>query len=321
MTRSVFTLATGKPVFLELAVTLARSFRVWHRESNIGFAIATDIAEHLPPDLDWVTVIPLEPGQYGSVFSPKLYLNEIAPAERSLFVDADCLCVASLEPAFEAFAGRPVATIGRVVTDGEWFGDVAAISAAFDVPGLPRFNGGAYYLERGEASARVFKTAQELEARYDEIGFERLRGKPNDEVLVSLAMAIHGIDPLPEDGTIMNSTLAAPGGVEVDVLGGHSRLLNPTGHPERNDWYAQDELRPALVHFLGSEIGRHPYRREEIRLARRFASGWPGWAADVWAAATFSAPWLAQTKAKDVLRPLYHRVVGVRDVHDGRSRG
>ena len=319
MTRSVLTIATGKPLFLQLASTLARSFRVWNANNDVGFAIATDQVAGVPRDLGWVTVIPLRPGQYGSGFSPKLFLNELAPADQTLFVDSDCLCVGDLRPAFDAFAGRPVATIGRVVTDGEWFGDVATISEKFGVRGLPRFNGGAYYLERGDASDRVFESAQALEADYDEIGFQRLRGRPNDEVLMALAMAIHGLDPLPEDGTVMNSTLAAPGGVEVDVLRGRSRLLNPRQHPDHNDWYRQEELHPVLVHFLGSEVSRYPYRREELRLAK-MARGWSGRAATLWADLAFSAPWLARERFKDTFRSLYHRTVGVRAVRDARSR-
>lgn len=319
MTRSVLTIATGKPLFLQLAVTLARSFRIWNVDNDIGFAIATDQADAVPPDLGWVTVIPLRRGQYGSGFSPKLYLNELAPADQTLFVDADCLCVGDLRPAFDAFAGRPVSTIGRVVSEGEWFGDVAAISEKFGVPGLPRFNGGAYYLERGDAADAVFKEAQALESSYDDIGFQRLRDRPNDEVLMALAMAIHGIDPLPEDGAIMNSTLAAPAGVEVDVLEGHSLLRNPTNHPDRNDWYEQDELSPVLVHFLGSEVSRYPYRREELRLTK-MAQGWSRATATLWADLAFSAPWLARERFKNTFRTLYHRTVGVRAVRRSRSR-
>lgn len=319
MTRSILTIATGKPLFVQLAVNLARSFRRWNEGNGIGFALATDQPELLPPDLDYVTVLPLQPGQYGSGFSPKLYLNELAPADRTLFVDADCLCVRDLRPAFEAFEGRAVSVVGKKIRDGEWFGDVRRVCERFGVDGLPRFNGGAYYLERGEEADRVYREAQALEARYDEIGFTRLRDRPNDEVLMALAMALHGQEPLPEDGTIMNSTLAAPGGVEIDVFEGHSRLLNPRAHPGHNAWYDQEELRPALVHFLGSEVSRHPYRREEIRL-ERWAKGWPEWAARAWSEAAFSLPWVVKERGKDLLRPIYHRVAGARPVHESRSR-
>ena len=137
---------------------------------------------------------------------------------------------------------------------------------------------------------------------------------------MALAMAIHGQEPLPEDGTVMNSTLAAPGGVEVDVFRGHSRLLNPRGHPDHNDWYDLEEMRPALVHFLGSQVSGHPYRREEIRLERWPRRGGRAWAATAWADLTFSRPWAAKKRLKALLRPLYRRVAGVRAVQDSRSR-
>ena len=161
MKRSVLTIATGKPLFVQLAATLARSFRLWNAGNGIGFAIATDQPDALPADLDFVDVVPLAPGQYGSGFSPKLYLNEIAPADQTLFVDADCLCVRRPpRRRSRRSAGHAVTVIGRTIRDGEWFGDVAAISGQFGVGGLPRFNGGVYYLERGETSDRVFGEAQ-----------------------------------------------------------------------------------------------------------------------------------------------------------------
>ena len=81
------------------------------------------------------------------------------------------------------------------------------------VSAVPRFNGGVYYLERGETCTQVYDTARALLPLYGEIGFELLRGAPNEELLVSLAMALHGQKPVAEDGTIMNSILAGPGGV------------------------------------------------------------------------------------------------------------
>jgi len=314
MNRAVLTIATGKDLYLRMAVALARSFRIWHRDSDIGFVLATDLPDLVPPDLDWVDTVPLQPGQYGRGFSPKLYLNEISPAQRTLFVDADCLCVGSLDSVFDRFENMPVSVIGREISEGEWFGDVASICQSFGVPAIPRFNGGVYYFERGETSDAVFRTAQDLQSRYDDIGFVRLRESPNDEVLMALSMALHGQRPVPDDGTIMNSTLAAPGGVEVDVLKGVSRFRNPKSHPEHNSWYQMEEMRPVLAHFLGYQTTRYPYRREAIRLERVFASGWPPSLARLWTGATFSLPWLATNAAKDALRPLYHRLFGARPV-------
>ena len=91
--RAVLTLALGKPIYLDMAINLARSFFWWHNGSEIQFFIATDQRRLLPRDLPRVSIINILPGQYGSGFSPKLHLDKIALADQTLFVDADCLCV------------------------------------------------------------------------------------------------------------------------------------------------------------------------------------------------------------------------------------
>lgn len=312
--RSVLSIAVGEFLYLRLAVNLTRSFHFWHKDSDIQFALATDQAHHLPNDLSDIEIINLKPGEFGQGFSPKLYLNELAPAEQTLFVDADCLCTGPLDDAFGRFREHDVSVIGRPISEGEWFGDVSEICESFDIPAMPKFNGGVYYLEPGDACDAVYETAQSLKSEYDEIGFERLRTHPNDEVLVSLAMALHDQAPVPEDGTIMNSTLACPAGMDLDVLRGTSRLYNPNDHPEHNDWYPLEEMNPALVHFLGHETSQHPYRREAIRLKKVMRDGWPVWAADAWAALRFSMPWLTKERTKDLLRPAYHALFGPRSI-------
>jgi hypothetical protein len=178
--KAVLTLATGKPIYIQMAINLARSFKWWHRNSSIRFVLATDQKQLIPPDLQDVEIIELKPGQYGHGFSPKLHLDKVAPAPKTLFVDADCLCVGSLESTFDRFAERPVSVVGTTISEGEWFGNVAAICQRFDLKALPKFNGGVYYLEKGEISDRVYATARELEPQYDEIGLVRLRDRPND---------------------------------------------------------------------------------------------------------------------------------------------
>jgi hypothetical protein len=313
--RCVFTIAIGKSIYLEMACALARSFKLWHQGSELRFYLATDAPRRaIPKDLQDLDIIPISPGQFGKGFSPKLHLDKIAPSECSLFVDADCLCVGSLEPAFECFQGHSVSVIGREISGGEWFGDVTRVCSQLQVSAMPRFNGGVYYLERGEACSQVYETARILEPRYDELGFVRLRGHANDEVLVSLAMALHGQKPIPERGDIMNSLKAGPAGLEMDVFGGEALLRNPVSHPLHNPWYDFEELRPKLVHFLGSEISTFPYKHEVIRLRLVCEKGWPVWAATCWAQLTFSSVWIVREKMKQWLRPFYRTLFGTRRV-------
>lgn len=312
---SIFTIAVGKQIYLDMAAALARSFRLWHGASAIRFHLATDRSRSdLPSDLKSVELITMKPGQYGAGFAPKLYLDLIAPTERSLFIDADCLCVAPLEAAFDSFKGHSVGVIGREISEGEWFGDVRTLCSRFGVRAVPRFNGGVYYLERGALCTQVYETARLLLPQYDSIGFRRLRGQPNDEVIISLAMALHGQTAVPERGDIMNSLLAGPGGVHLDVFKGRALLRNPKRHPRHNPWYEMEEMRPRIVHFLGSEIDTYPYRQEIIRLQRVLQDDWPLWLATLWAKLTFSYPVQLREAMKNILRPLYRLVFGTRTI-------
>lgn len=311
---AAFTIAVGKPIYLKMAFALARSFLRFNNREDIGFTLVTDRpVSARPPDLDAIDWIQIPEGAYGRGFTPKLHLDKLAPSDRALFIDADCLCVASLGHAFKAFAGRPVSVIGRTITGGEWFGDTAAIAASLGLNGYPRFNGGVYYLERGPACSAIYDTARDLLPRYDELGFVRLRGAPNDEVLMAAAMALHGAEPIPETGTIMNSLMAAPGGMALDVLRGIAVMHNPKRHPRHNPWYAQEELRPSIVHFLGQDVAHHPYRTE-ITALERAAAGWPEPLARLYAHLASAWPDRMARGAKWMVRPAYHRLFGTRAV-------
>jgi hypothetical protein len=313
--KAVLTIATGKPVYVRMAINLARSFKLWHKGSPIRFTLVTDQKHLLPEDLSDINVIEIEPGSYGQGFSTKLHLDSFAPAEQTLFVDADCLCVGSLETVFERFAGRAVSVVGGTISEGEWFGDVAAICRRFGVASLPKFNGGVYYLEKGEQGRRVYETARELEPLYDDLGLSRLRGRPNDELLMAIAMAVHGETPIPDDGSILSDPQACPGAMHVDVIRGESRLINPPPPaPQHREWYPFTNVSPILVHFLGYHTSAYPYRREELILKLVSARKWAVPFARAYATLARSLPLEGTRLARDLLRPVYRQMFGVRSV-------
>jgi hypothetical protein len=314
--KAVLTIATGKPIYLRMAVNLARSFKRWHKNSDIRFVMATDQKDLLPPDLSDIEVIVLQPGQLGQGFSPKLHLDKLAPADCTLFIDADCLCVGSLESVFDRFAGHAVSVIGGSISEGEWFGDVATVCKDFGVPALPKFNGGVYYLEKGELSSKIYSKARELEPQYEEIGLTLLRGRPNDEVLMAISLSLHNQSSIPEDGSIFTDPQACPGKLSIDVLKGKSHLLNPPApHPKHQAWNPVAEARPLLVHFLGHHTTIYPYTREELRLALKATNNFlPIWVIDTWATLVCSIPQLSIRTFKNIFRPLYHQVFGARNI-------
>ncbi len=311
--RAVLTLALGKRLYAEMAYNLARSFLWWHRNNDIQFYLATDDTAPLPPDLAKIQRILLQPGQYGEGFSPKLSLDLIAPAARTLFIDADCLCVGRLDSVFAQLAGRTVGVIGGSIAEGEWFGEVAPLCRRLGVPSLPKFNGGIYYLEPGPAAREVYSQARELETRYDALGLVRLRGRPNDELLMAMAMASHGLAALPDDGTILSSPYECPGPFSLDVLRGRSSLLNPPApHPDHRAWYPFTRVHPTVVHFLDGFNRSYQYRAEAVRL-RFWASGGMVRAV-VWCWSLLAVAWPGQLRErlKAGLRPLYRLVFGYR---------
>jgi len=315
MKKLVLTIATGKPIYIQMAVNLARSFKLWHKDSSIKFAIATDQKSLIPTDLADIQIIELEPNQYGQGFSPKLHLDKISSADRTLFIDADCLCVGSLESVFERFTGHPVSVIGGIISEGEWFGNITSVCKQFNLQSLPKFNGGVYYFEKGEISDRVYQTARELEPQYDEIGLVRLRNRPNDELLMAIAMATHHQTPIPDDGSIMGDPQCCQGSLSIDVLRGKSRLINPPApHPKHQAWYPFKEVNPVIVHFLGHHTTVYPYRREELRLQLTSQNKWNIWVVDMWSSIVCSIPLLTKSLIKDLYRPIYHQLFGSRKV-------
>lgn len=302
-------------MYADLAANLARSFWYWNKGAGIRFYIATDQENLLPDDVKaFAGVIPIQPGELGTGFSPKLYLDKLAPLGQTIFIDSDCLIFGRLDPIFEKFKGFAVSVIGGYINEGEWFGNIRAICKHFNVPHIPKFNGGIYYLENGLKAAAVYSTASELEKSYDQIGFVRLRNSPNDEVLMALAMQLHQEQPIPDDGTVMSDPQACPGGYEIDVMSGKRWLLNPpVPHPLHQAWCPFEKVSPLIVHFLGYYTNHHPYKREAYKLARKGKDSSPCLASLV-ALLGITFPAQAKTFAKHMFRPLYRSVFGVRKV-------
>lgn len=313
--RTILTIATGKKYYIDLAVNLARSFLWWHKDSGIKFKLVTDHPEYLPADLQGKIVLHnIQPGELGTGFSSKLFLDQLADEGQTLFIDSDCLIFDNLEPVFDRFKGHKVSVVGGYISDGEWFGDIKAVCSKFNLPHLPKFNGGIYYIEKGPEAAAVYNTARSLETQYDEIGFVRLRNQPNDELVMALAMQLHGQQPVPDDGTIMSDPQACPGGYKIDVINGGRWLINPPLPDERHQsWYPFEKVSPVVFHFLGYYTADHQYIRESYRLEKAL-SGRLNWLSEFAAKLRIELPMKITRLLKDTFRPVYHKLFGYRKV-------
>ncbi len=314
MSRAVLTLAVGKAVYLDMAINLARSFRLWHAGDNIEFHIVTDRADQLPADIRFAHVRTIKPGEFGTGFSPKLHLDEFAPAEETLFVDGDCLCVRNLNFAFDAFRNHDVGVIGECRSSGEHFGDIAIRCRRFKLPWVPVFVGGIYFLRRGKTTRRVFSTARSCFAAYDEDGFVRLRGVPNEEPLIGVGLASFGQKPLRDDGTIKADAMFYYNRTRMNVLKG-TALLTGGGRCPSVFWTLEtpQSANPALVHFNASYAEQPPYTSETATL-RKVALKWPCFAARLYAYLVTTLPFFLTSAAKALLRPIYRVLFGFRSV-------
>lgn len=315
LSRAVLTIATGKPIYIKMAVNLARSFKWWHRDSSIRFVLATDHKELLPPDLSDVDVIELQPEQYGQGFSPKLYLDQLTPAKKTLFIDADCLCFGSLDTVFDNFENHSVSAIGDSISQGEFFGDVAHICQQFQIDYLPRFVGALYYIEKNDISNRVFTKARELEEKYDDIGLIRLRGHKNEEPLIAIAMALNGQKALTDDGNIKADRMSYDYRMKADVFQGIAKLWNHCKNPQDfPTWVHLPEAHPIIVHFNAHYTECEPYTSESIELQLVMVNKCPIWAARCYTFIICSLPETIIRLSKETLRSLFRKFFGIRKI-------
>jgi len=312
--RAVLTLAMGPAVYWQMAINLARSLRRWHRADEMPMTIATDQTASLPRDLIGVDVIRIKAGTLGIGFQTKLHLDQLAPATHTLFIDADCLVYSRLDEAFTRFSGQPVGVLQEsIVSHGEYFGDVAAYCRRLGVNAVPRFTGGIYYVEPATAIP-VYTEARNLFAQYDELGFVRLRGLQNEEVLLAGAMARHNLWGMPDDGTIIGDFQRSPGDFSLDLLRGRRRLSNPPNTDPRHCSFAPvRSINPMVVHFQAYHTQLPSYRAETAALAWT-TRGIPDALARAIAHACILWPGKGKSRMKALLRPVFRRLFGLRAV-------
>jgi hypothetical protein len=198
--RGILTLAIGKPKYIEMAKSLARSL-ILH-DPRLMRGIITDSRDPELGDL-FTYRIDLRP-EYGSGLHQKMFLDRYTPFEETLFIDSDSLAVHSLDAFWSAFQSVPFGVCGiRTLhaDDTDESIDVPFILDHFKLSSLPKFNGGAYYFKRTPEAAAIFATARDLLAHAAELHFPNVAlnagngpyNGPTDEALYSVAMAIHGL--------------------------------------------------------------------------------------------------------------------------------
>jgi len=308
------TLACGKKLYFDLASTLARSFRAHHQNTDISFVIVTDSPGKIPCDVrKWAHIVQIDIPEGMMGFELKLDLDRYTPAKKTLFIDADCLVAGSLAPLFQRLSGSSFAVFGKNKSQGEWFGLIRDRCEKIKVPSIPIFVGALYYFEKGIQSTRVFSNARTYASDYDEIGIVRLRGRKNEEPLISIGMALEGIPALIDNGEIKCDVMAFDGPIKVNVLAGKVTF----NHPKSNLMLApltSYEAHPLIAHFNDAYSQIWEYQREAMVLFLTASKGIPPVVASVFGKIFVEYPGRLKRFFKSKFRPFFHALFGVRKI-------
>lgn len=196
MTMGFLTLAAGDDHYRRLASNLLRSYRR-HTDDPLPFAILTDRKTADTRDFDRVILMEDAEGSY----LDKLRFFEYLPFDETIFIDADCLAYGDLNGMFPWFqAADDVSCHGRVLPLEDktgWFDFENLGPLQSKVSYCVGLHGGVYYIRRTEAARAVFATARELAENYHSYRFHGNFPTPGDEPVMALAMALHGMRPIP----------------------------------------------------------------------------------------------------------------------------
>lgn len=256
MTRKGYiTIAFGSEKYLEVARNLARSIKL--NAPGLPLAIVTDLFDADLSDFD--VVIPTDPSGGRTLFH-KLALDLYTPFDETIFLDSDCFVTRNMDSVWEAFTKHEFGVVGEQRVSGEWFGtDIAAIRDACAIAGsMPKFNSGFIYWESGDLSDRVFAEAREMWSQYESIGLGQFRDTMfrADEPILSIGMARHGVQAMPDPGTVMNTPIGIRGRMRINLLSA-TCSFNKDGRV----------VRPAVAHFCGFYRDGGYYRREAAFLS------------------------------------------------------
>jgi hypothetical protein len=284
MKRAIFTVATGKPIYGEMAMGLARS--LYLIDDPTPRAIMTDLKQ-----FDWHRYYDtvLEPDETGKwPYLSRFTALDRMDADEFIMLDGDSLVFKQLGPIFDLCKGKSVAWQGEMRSKGEFRGrELADVCKDFGVSAVPRFNAGFTYYSRTEETKTLFAEALKVGSEYEKYGFNWFRGCPSGEVCLMIAMLHTGLgELLPPGITISHSGIGSIGMPKVNVLSGECSFVVRSqklariepyvfhAHYYRQFRFYWNQLR--ILRNLEKYEDRRPagYKPRWMRLRKSFESRW-----------------------------------------------
>jgi len=262
--KSVFTVVTGSRKYFEFAFALARSYRLHNNIEDIPFFIVSDADFSLPSDLRWVQKKILPPGSIAKGVESKFALNELAPAYKSLYIDADSMVYRDISNAFD-MPNDSINVIGTKITAGTW-DDMPAqeVIVRFKIPYLVRYCGAFYFIIKNELSNSICAMVKDLaKSGYS---FQKHAHGINEEPVFSISMATAGIEPIADTGNIWGDVHQLKSHHDLDVLKGRTHFTNSKANANYKFWIPEGDYSPAIIHFGGGNYNKNPWLFDAARL-------------------------------------------------------
>ena len=171
MSRGFVTIATGKERYFKLAKNLLYSYRKF-ASVKYPFAIICDKINHYTEEFDEVILLKKAHCNY----LDKLQLYDYLPYDETIFIDADSLAygdwinggILFIRPMIFHFSDMH----GQIWIPGGAGSFQRGVNEYQDkVTFIPDFNGGVYYMRRGETCKEVFKLANYFSSHFHQYQF------------------------------------------------------------------------------------------------------------------------------------------------------
>ncbi len=261
----ILTYAFGSGRYRKQAIRLCQSLRL-HNQRYVT-ACVTDRPNDPELKKAFDILIPFRP-EFGQALQQKLHFDLYSPFERTAFIDSDCLVAGNISKLLKKCQGKPFAVLGTKMVDGWWYMDVKSVIDKFRLEFIPYFNGGFYYFEKGEISAKIFAKARQVGRVHQKLGIYDLGAWFNEEVFYALVLGAFKVEPVEDpsrQGMFTPDEFTDP--FEIDVVQGYCR-------------FERDGLvyNPCIVHFFGHHVRSFHYLRESLKLrllAEKHLPEWP----------------------------------------------
>lgn len=251
-TKGFVTIATGNERYFMLAKNLLYSYRQF-ASKKYPFAIICDKKNEYTAEFD--DVVLLEKSYCN--FLDKLQIYDHLPYDETIFIDADSLAYGDLDKWWSLFAEADDFSVFGYAWDDlkagrGWFIPEGIKEFKDKVSFVPDFNGGVYYLRRGEICKEVFRLANYFAENYQEYEFTGFK-TPADEPCLALAMAICDCKPLD-----LQEIAFAPSMEQLKA-----DIIIPKAHYYRNENWDYDVR---LIHWSNYKTRQAFYKFETEKL-------------------------------------------------------